>query len=99
MEIGITTRSYSGMTNAEAAKAMAQAGFTCTELCFSQTDSNIWRYNGRADLSEMTDSRFAEIVATYREQGISVEALGVFTNLLDPDDSELEQNLLYYLQF
>ena len=96
MDIGITTRSYTGMTNAEAAAAMRSAGFTCTELCFSQTDSNIWRYNGRSDLSEMTDSRFSEIVATYREQGISVEALGVFTNLIEPDDSELEQNLLYY---
>lgn len=96
MDIGITTRSFPDMTNAEAAARMREIGFTCTELCFVQSDSNYWVYNGRSDLADMSDARFAEIVATYREQGIEVPALGVFTNLIEPDETQLQANLDYY---
>lgn len=96
MDIGITTRSFSDMTNAEAAAAMHDIGFTCTELCLSQTDSKFWVYNGRSDLSELSQDRFAEIVATYRQSGIEVPAFGVFTNLIEPDETERQENLNYY---
>ena len=96
MDIGITTRSFSGMTNAEAAAAMHGIGFTCTELCLSQSDSQFWVYNGRSDLSGLSDERFAEIVATYRQNGIEVPAFGVFTNLIEPDEGERQANLDYY---
>ena len=96
MDIGITTRSFSGMTNAETAAAMRDIGFTCTELCLSQSDSKFWVYNGRSDLSQLSDERFAEIVATYRESGIEVPVFGVFTNLIEPDDAERQANLDYY---
>lgn len=96
LNLGITTRSFGGMTNAAAAKAMHDIGFTCTELCLVQDDSKFWVYNGTSDMTEMTDSRFAEIVATYRESGIDVSALGVFTNLIEPDDEIREKNFAYY---
>lgn len=96
MDIGITTRSFGGMTNAAAAKAMHDIGFKFTELCFSQDDSKYFAYNSTSDLSDMTDARFSEIVATYREQGIEVPALGVFTSLIEPDDDILAKNLAYY---
>lgn len=44
----------------------------------------------------MTDERSRQIVETYREHGISVTSIGVFTNLLEPDEKELEQNLFYF---
>ena len=96
LNLGITTRSFGGMTNAAAAKAMHDIGFTCTELCLVQDDSKFWVYNGTSDMTDMTDSRFAEIVATYRESGIDVSALGVFTSLIEPDDEIREKNLAYY---
>jgi sugar phosphate isomerase/epimerase len=44
----------------------------------------------------MTDDRSHEIVETYKSRGIDVVALGVFTNLIDPDDAERAANLAYY---
>jgi sugar phosphate isomerase/epimerase len=99
LNLGITTRSFRGLTNAETAKRMHDIGYRCTELCFSQTDSPYWVYNGLTDLSQMSDARFAEIVATYREQGIEVSALGVFTNLLEPDDALRKEYLDNYRRF
>ncbi len=96
MDIGITTRSFAGLTNEAAARAMRDIGFTCTELCFVQEDSKFWVYNGRSDLRDMSDARFREIVDAYRSAGVAVEALGVFTNLIEPDDGALEENLAYY---
>ena len=96
LNLGITTRSFSGMTNAQAAQAMKDIGYACTELCLVQDDSKFWVYNGISDMTEMTDDRFAEIVATYRQTGIEVPALGVFTSLIEPDDGQLEKNLAYY---
>lgn len=96
MEIGVVSRSFPKFTNEEAAVFMAEHGFRSTELCFSQTDSNYWRYNNRSDLSGLTDSRAQEIIGAYRRYGIKVASIGVFTNLLEEDDAELESNLAYF---
>lgn len=96
MDVGVVTRSFGGLTNAETAKFLAENGFKWTELCFSQTDSNYWRYNSRSDLSDMTDERSQSIVKLYRDAGVEVSALGVFTNLIEPDDKELAENLAYF---
>lgn len=96
MKIGVVTRSFPEFSNAETAAFMAENDLLYTELCFSQTDSNYWVYNGRSDLSDMTDKRAAGIVEIYRDAGIEVSVLGVFTNLMEPDDSEREENLKYF---
>jgi sugar phosphate isomerase/epimerase len=96
VNVGVVTRSFPDLTNAQAADLMAAHGFLWTELCFSQTDSKYWVYNGRSDLSDMTDERASGIVRTYRDAGIDVAALGVFTNLIDPDENEREANLVYF---
>lgn len=96
MDVGVVSRSFPELTNAETADLLAENGFRWTELCFSQTDSNYWRYNGRSDLSDMTDARSRDIVETYRTRGVEVPVLGVFTNLLEPDVEELERNLAYF---
>jgi len=96
VKIGVVTRSFPEFSNAETAAFMAENDLLYTELCFSQTDSNYWVYNGRSDLSDMTDKRAAGIVEIYRDGGIEVSVLGVFTNLMEPDDSEREENLKYF---
>jgi len=96
MDVGVVTRSFGQLSNEETADLLAEKGFRWTELCFSQTDSKYWVYNGRSDLSDMTDERSQTVVETYRGRGVEVPVLGVFTNLIDPDDSEREQNLLYF---
>lgn len=96
MNIGVVTRSFPELTNDETAKLMSESGLTSTELCFSQTDSNYWVYNGRSDVSELTNEKGKQIVRTYRDNGISVTSIGVFTNLLEPDEKELGQNLDYF---
>lgn len=96
MKIGIVTRSFSEMSNAQAAAFMARLGFETTELCLSQTDSKYWNYNGTSDLSDLSEQRMKEIADTYRAAGIEVSALGVFTNLIEPDDEKLAANLAYF---
>ena len=96
MKVGVVTRSFREFSNAQTAAYMAERGLLWTELCFSQTDSDYWVYNGRSDLSEMTDQRASGIVQTYRDAGVEVCVLGVFTNLIDPDDVAREANLDYF---
>lgn len=96
MHVGVVTRSFPQLTNAEAAELIADSGFTSIELCFSQTDSKFWVYNGRSDLSDLTDPRSSQIVREYTSRGLQVPVLGVFTNLLEPDDEEWQANLRYF---
>jgi sugar phosphate isomerase/epimerase len=96
MDVGVVSRSFPQLSNEEVAALLAERGFRWTELCFSQTDSNYWRYNGRTDLSDLTDKRSQEIVETYRKHGIEVASIGVFTNLLETDEQEMEANLQYF---
>jgi len=96
MQVGIVTRSFPDMTNEEAAAFMARTGFTVTELCLSQTDSTSSAYNGPSDISDLTPERVSDIADIYRRQGITVHALGVFTNLIEPDDDRREEILSYF---
>lgn len=96
LDLGVTTRSFGGMTNALAAQRLHELGCTCTELCLVQDDSKFWVYNGISDLTELSDARFAEIVSTYRAAGVEIPSLGVFTSLLEPDDEQLDRNLAYF---
>ncbi|MCK5806475.1 MAG: sugar phosphate isomerase/epimerase, partial [Lentisphaeria bacterium] len=98
LNLGVVTRSFPHLTNEETAELLASEGFRCTELCFSQTDSKYWVYNGRSDLSDMTPARSRKIVQTYRDRGIEVTTLGVFTSLIEPDDDERQANLDYFVR-
>jgi len=93
LDIGVVTRSFPQLSNRETADLLANAGFRWIELCFVQTDSKYWVYNGRSDLAGLTDERARAIIDTYRERGIEVTAIGVFTNLLEPDERELDANI------
>ena len=75
---------------------MQEAGAVSTELCLHSSDTHYWVYNGRSDMSDLSDERFLSIVQTYRDHGIEVPALGVFTNLIAREESERQANLAYY---
>ncbi len=84
------------MTNEEAAVFMNKNGFVCTELCFACKDSKYWVYNGRSDLSGLSFDQARKIVDTYRDNEIEVVSIGVFTNLIEPDEDERIKNLEYF---
>lgn len=96
MDVGVVSRSFPKLTNEETAVFLSEHRFRWTELCFKQTDSDYWVYNGRSDLSDMTDERSRRIVEAYRKAGVEVPVLGVFTNLIEPDDAERAANLAYF---
>ena len=96
MTIGISTLGFPGFTNAELAKILAQQGITTVQLFLNQTDSRYWKYNGRSDLSDMTAARSKSIAALYRDAGLHIHSLGVYTNLIHPDKDERRKNLAYF---
>lgn len=57
MDIGVVSRSFPQMSNREVARYLSENRFKWTELCFSQVDSDYWVYNGRSELSHLTDQK------------------------------------------
>ncbi|MGI6538136.1 MAG: sugar phosphate isomerase/epimerase family protein [Caldicoprobacterales bacterium] len=96
MDVGVVSRSFPHFKNKDIAEFLSRNGFRWTELCFSSIDAKYWAYNSRSDISTLTGERAAELVSDYRERNVEVTSIGVFTNLLEPDDKELEQNLAYF---
>lgn len=96
LTVGISTLGFAGHTNAALAKELAAAGFTTVQLFLKQSDSNFWVYNGRADVSSLTPARCKEIAAAYRDAGLVIHSVGVYTNLIHPDEAELAANLAYF---
>ena len=96
LTVGISTLGFTGHTNAELAKELAAAGFGTIQLFLLQKDSNFWKYNSRADVSSLTPTRCKEIAATYRDAGLGIHSIGVYTNLMHPDEAELKANLAYF---
>jgi sugar phosphate isomerase/epimerase len=96
LKIGIATMGFPTLSNAELAKELSGAGIRLIQLFLSQTDSKFWRYNERADVSSLTPARCKEIAAIYRDVGISIQSIGVYTNLIHPDAAERKANLDYF---
>ena len=86
VQVGVVSRSFPKMTVQQAAGFMAKLELKSTEFCLLHSDANYWRYNDISDMSEMTDQRFAAYVRLFQNEGISVPVLGVFTNVLCPED-------------
>jgi sugar phosphate isomerase/epimerase len=96
LKVGISTLGFNDRTNAALAKELAAAGFGTVQLFLTQSDSNFWKYNSRADVSSLTAARCREIASTYRDAGLAIHSIGVYTNLIHPDDAELKANLAYF---
>jgi len=96
LAVGISTLGFTDRTNAALAKELAGAGFGTIQLFLTQTDSNFWKYNSRADVSSLTPARCREIAAVYRDAGLVIHSIGVYTNLIHPDAAEIQANLAYF---
>ncbi len=98
MDIGIVTLTFPNYSNERAAQVIAESGFTHIQLFFVQTDSKYWTYNGRADVSHIKGKESQRIIEPYRQRGLEVTALAVYTNPIEPDDLAWEANLNYFYQ-
>ena len=96
MKVGIATTGFGDLTNAELAKELAGSRIKLIQLFLSQKDSKFWKYNSRADVSSLTAARCREIAAPYRDAGIEIHSIGVYTNLIHPDEAERKANLAYF---
>jgi sugar phosphate isomerase/epimerase len=94
--IGIATFRFGDYTNRQLAEELAREGIRVVQLFLSQKDSRYWKYNGRADLSDLTTARCEAIAEAYRSVGLSIHSIGVYTNLIHPDESERKANLAYF---
>jgi len=94
--VGVATTGFRDYTNQRLARELARRGVHTVQLFLTQSDSNYWKYNGRNDLSDLTPERSKEIADTYRTAGISIHSLGVYTNLIHPDEAERQANLDYF---
>ncbi len=94
--VGIATFGFGDHSNAQLAQELSQHGIRVVQLFLSQTDSRYWRYNSRSDLSDLTPDRCRAIADTYRSAGITIHSVGVYTNLIHPDEAERRANLDYF---
>jgi len=94
--LGMATTEFRKHSNAALAREFREAGIRTIQLFLTQTDSNYWRYNSRSDLAGMTPGRASEIAGIYRSAGMSIHSIGVYTNLIHPDEAERKANLAYF---
>jgi len=96
LTIGIATLGFGDRTNRQLAEELAGAGIRVVQLFLNQSDSRYWKYNGRSDVSDMTTERCEAIADAYRSAGVSIHSIGVYTNLIHPDETERKANLAYF---
>jgi sugar phosphate isomerase/epimerase len=96
LTVGVSTLGWGNATNAEVAAEMAQQGLRTVQLFLSQKDSRYWKYNGRSDLSTLSMDKCREIGESYRQAGVTIHSVGVYTNLIHPDAAERKANLAYF---
>ncbi|MCU0871026.1 MAG: sugar phosphate isomerase/epimerase [Pirellulaceae bacterium] len=96
LSVGIATFGFGGLTNAQLAKELSEQGIRVVQLFLSQSDSLYWKYNSRSDVSDLTADRCQAIADVYRSTGITIHSIGVYTNLIHPDEAERRANLDYF---
>ena len=96
LTIGMATTEFSTFSNRQMAEEMARVGVHTVQLFLTQTDSRYWKYNNRSDISTLTEERCRAIADTYRSAGIAIHSIGVYTNLIHPEESERKANLAYF---
>jgi sugar phosphate isomerase/epimerase len=96
MKLGLATNGFNSLTNDEMAQLAADAKLDCVQLFFTQKDSNYWRYNKPVDVSAVTEAECRRIAKAYRSRGLEIQALGVYANLIEPDEAEREKNFQYF---
>lgn len=96
MKLGLATNGFNSLTNDEMAQLAADAKLDCVQLFFTQKDSNYWKYNRPVDVSAVTEAECHRIAKAYRSRGLEIQALGVYANLIEPDEAEREKNFQYF---
>ena len=96
LTVGMATLGFGDCTNAQLAKKLSEQGIRVIQLFLNQSDSRYWKYNGRSDVSDLTTDRCQAIAAAYRSAGITIHSIGVYTNLIHPDEAERRANLDYF---
>ncbi|MCX6908480.1 MAG: sugar phosphate isomerase/epimerase [Verrucomicrobia bacterium] len=96
MKLGLATNGFNSLTNDEMAQLAADAKLDCVQLFFTQKDSNYWKYNKPVDVSAVTEAECHRIAKAYRSRGLEIQALGVYANLIEPDEAEREKNFQYF---
>ncbi len=96
IQVGVSTNEFRDHTNASLAQELKGQGIKVIQLFFTQKDSSYWRYGVRSDLVGMTNARAADIAGIYKAAGISIQALGVYANLIHPDAAERAAHLKYF---
>lgn len=94
--IGIATFGFGDYTNRQLAEELAHEGIGVVQLFLSQKDSRYWKYNGRSEVSDLTPARCQAIAEAYRSVGVSIHSIGVYTNLIHPEEAERKANLAYF---
>ncbi len=96
LKIGVATLGFPKLTHAELAQELSAAGIRFVQLFLAQSDTPFWKYNGRSNVSILTSARCREIARVYRDAGITVHSLSVYTNLIHPAAAERQANLDYF---
>ncbi len=96
LTVGVATLGFGGWTNKALAEELDRQDIRTIQLFLNQTDSRYWKYNGRSDVSDLTPERCRAIADTYRDKGITIHSVGVYTNLIHPDPAERQANLEYF---
>lgn len=102
LNIGVTSRSFNGLSISDTADAMLSHGFRCTELCFTHPELPGWTYNGIGPLDGITPAKVKEAANEFRSRGIAVTSLGMFTDLRNPDEAVRAKVMDYcrrYIEF
>ena len=94
--IGISTLGFGSYTNEQLAAELAGQGIKLIQLFLNQKDSRYWKYNGRTNVKELGERRCRQIADAYRQHGIEIHSIGVYTNLLHAEASERAANLAYF---
>ena len=98
MKIGLATLGFKGLTNQDMAAVAAEERLDCVQLFLAQTDSDYFAYNGRSDVTGLSADECRRIGDAYRSKDIDIPSIGVYTNLIEPDDMEREQNITYFTE-
>ncbi len=102
LKIGITTRSFQGLTISDTAKRLSAGGFAAAELCFVHPDLDGWAYNGTCSLEGITPARVKEAVRSFTGRGVDGISIGLYTDSRDPDESKRKEAVEYtkrYIEF
>jgi sugar phosphate isomerase/epimerase len=96
LRLGVSTLGFDKHTNADLARELAAERVRLVQLFLSQTDSRFWKYNGYSDVSSLTPERCRAIAGAYRSSGIEIHSIGVYTNLIHPQEGERRAAMAYF---